>query len=183
MSLVITGDNFCLQINLSHSEHQERHKVFTKGMNSWIYLRSGMDTDFLKLLIIIAGAGHIALCFGSLLIPKVLQWEHHLSNLQPLLRQMFWTYAAYILVINFCFGIVSLLGTDELLNGSFLASCITIFISIYWLTRVGIQFFYFDKTDAPKGVIYTLGEAALVLLFIFFTIVYLLAFLYNNAWI
>jgi hypothetical protein len=92
-------------------------------------------------LIIIAGAGHIALCFGSLLIPKVLQWNRHLSNLQPLLRQMFWTYAAYILVINFCFGVVSLLGADELLNGSFLASGITIFISIYWFTRVGIQFF------------------------------------------
>jgi hypothetical protein len=142
-----------------------------------------MGAHFLRLLIIIAGAGHIALCFGSLLIPKVLQWNRHLSNLQPLLRQMFWTYAAYILVINFCFGVVSLLGADELLNGSFLASGITIFISIYWFTRVGIQFFYFDKTDAPKGAIYTLGETALVLLFVFFTTVYLLAFLYNNAWL
>jgi hypothetical protein len=141
-----------------------------------------MGAHFLRLLIITAGAGHIALCFGSLLIPKVLQWNRHLSNLQPLLRQMFWTYAAYIF-INFCFGVVSLLGADELLNGSFLASGITIFISIYWFTRVGIQFFYFDKTDAPKGAIYTLGETALVLLFVFFTIVYLLAFLYNNAWL
>jgi hypothetical protein len=142
-----------------------------------------MDAEFLKLLIIIAGAAHIALCLGSILIPKVLQWNRHLENLQPLLRQMFWTYAAYILVINFCFGVVSLLGTDELLSRSFLAKSITIFISIYWLTRIGIQFFYFDKTDAPKGAIYTLGEIVLVLLFLFFTIVYLLAFLYNNAWI
>jgi hypothetical protein len=142
-----------------------------------------MNAELLKLLIIIAGAGHIALCFGSLLIPKVLQWKNHLSNLQPLLRQMFWTYAAYILVINFCFGIVSLAGTDELLNGSFLARSITFFVSVYWLTRIAIQFFYFDRTNAPKGAIYTLGEVALILLFAFFTIVYLLAFLFNNAWI
>jgi hypothetical protein len=142
-----------------------------------------MNVDFLRLLILLAGVGHVALCLGSLLIPKMLQWKQHLNTLQPLLRQMFWTYAAYILVINFCFGIVSLAGTDELLNGSFLARCITGFISLYWLTRIGIQFFYFDRTHAPKGGIYTLGEIALVLLFFFFTIVYLLAFLYNNAWI
>lgn len=142
-----------------------------------------MNVEFLRLLILLAGVGHVALCLGSLLIPKMLQWKQHLNTLQPLLRQMFWTYAAYILVINFCFGIVSLAGTDELLNGSFLARCITGFISLYWLTRIGIQFFYFDRTHAPKGGIYTLGEIVLVLLFFFFTIVYLLAFLYNNAWI
>ena len=142
-----------------------------------------MNVDFLKLLILLAGIGHIVLCVGSLLIPRVLQWKQHLNTLQPLLRQMFWTYAAYILVINFCFGIVSLAGTDELLNGSFLARSITFFISLYWLTRIGIQFFYFDRTHAPKGTLYTLGEIALILLFAFFTVVYLLAFLYNNAWI
>ena len=142
-----------------------------------------MNADFLRLLILLAGIGHVILCLGSLLVPKALQWKQHLSTLQPLLRQMFWTYAAYILVINFCFGVVSLAGTDELLNGSFLAKSLTLFISIYWLTRIGIQFFYFDRTNAPKGVIYTLGEILLILLFVFFTAVYLLAFLYNNAWI
>lgn len=142
-----------------------------------------MNVDLLRILILLAGIGHIVLCVGSLLIPKVLQWKQHLNALQPLLRQMFWTYAAYILVINFCFGIVSLAGANELLSGSFLAKSITLFISIYWLTRIGIQFFYFDRTNAPKGAIYTLGETALVLLFVFFSAVYLLAFLYNNAWI
>lgn len=142
-----------------------------------------MNGDLLRSLIILAGIGHIVLCVGSLLIPKMLQWKQHLGTLQPLLRQMFWTYAAYILVINFCFGVVSLAGTDELLSGSFLAKSLTLFISAYWLTRIAIQFFYFDRTHAPKGAIYTFGEIALILLFIFFTIVYLVAFLYNNAWI
>lgn len=103
--------------------------------------------------------------------------------MQPLLRQMFWTYAAYILVINFCFGIVSIFGTEELVNHSFLAKSINLFIAVYWLARIFIQFFYFDKTDAPQGLIYTLGEVALVGLFVFFTLVYSLAFLYNISWI
>lgn len=90
----------------------------------------------LKILILLCGIGHIVLTFGSLLIPKLLNWKKELAHLQPLLRQMFWTYAAYILVINFCFGIVSVMGVDELLNKSFLAKSITLFIGLYWLARV-----------------------------------------------
>lgn len=137
----------------------------------------------LKLLILLSGIGHIVLCIASSVIPKVLKWSEGLKDLQPLLRQMFWTYAAYILVINFCFGLVSIMGVDELLNHSFLAKSINLFITVYWLSRILIQFFYFDTTDAPKGLIFTLGEFALIGLFLFFTVVYLTAFLYNMSWI
>jgi hypothetical protein len=142
-----------------------------------------MEADLLATLILLCGFGHIALSVGSVFIPKALKWQQHLKSLQPLLRQMFWTYAAYILVINFCFGIVSLIATDEFLNGSMLAKSITFFISVYWFARIAIQFFYFERSEAPRGVIYTLGEIMLVILFASFTIVYFAAFLYNNSWI
>jgi hypothetical protein len=134
----------------------------------------------LKNLVFWCGIGHFGLSAGSLLIPKVLDWKSNLAGLKPLFRQMFWTYAAYILVINFCFGLVSVLGTSELLDHSFLAAGITLFISVYWFTRIVIQFAYFDRSDAPKGLIYTLGEALLVGLFIAFAVVYLAAFAYNQ---
>ncbi|WP_299255627.1 hypothetical protein [uncultured Cytophaga sp.] len=142
-----------------------------------------MIFNFLHTLIFICGILHIALAIGSSIIPKVLNWKVELAKVKPLIRQMFWTYAAYILVINVCFGLVSIFGVDELLNQSFLASCVTLFISLYWLTRIGIQFFYFDKTDAPKGLFFTLGEVALVVLFIVFAAVYFIVFLYNITWI
>ncbi len=142
-----------------------------------------MNLSIFSTLIFICGILHLALGLGSSIIPRVLNWNTELAKVKPLIRQMFWTYAAYILVINLCFGLVSIWGTQELLNHSFLASSITIFISIYWLTRIGIQFFYFDKTDAPKGLLFTLCEIALVLLFVLFSAIYFLAFLYNNAWI
>lgn len=142
-----------------------------------------MSVSIIQLLLFICGILHIALSIGSSVIPKVLHWNRELQNVQPLIKQMFWTYAAYILAINICFGLVSIWGTNELTDHSFLASCITLFISIYWLTRIGIQFFYFDTSQAPKGLIFTLGEIALVALFILFTAVYFLAFLYNNSWI
>lgn len=142
-----------------------------------------MSIEFLKTLLFLSGIGHIVLCIASSVIPKALKWSEGLKDLQPLLRQMFWTYAAYILVINFCFGIVSVFGTEELVNQSFLAKSVTLFIAVYWFARILIQFFYFDKTDAPQGLIYTLGEVALVGLFVFFTVVYFVAFLYNVGWV
>lgn len=142
-----------------------------------------MNAEILASLIFICGILHLALGIGSSIIPKVLNWNSELEKVKPLIRKMFWTYAAYILVINLCFGLVSIWGTEELINHSFLAKCVTLFVSVYWLTRIGIQFFYFDKTDAPKGLIFTLGEIALVALFILFTAFYFLAFLYNNSWI
>jgi hypothetical protein len=142
-----------------------------------------MGNNTLSTLIFFSGIGHILLSIGSLFIPTALKWKQHLASLPQLIRQMFWTYAGYILMINFCFGVVSLIATDELLNGSVLAKSITVFISAYWFARILIQFFYFDRSLAPKGSIYTIAEIGLILLFVLFTIVYFAAFLYNNAWI
>lgn len=142
-----------------------------------------MLTATLKTLIILCGIGHIGLSAASVLIPRMLHWKKELASLQPLMRQMFWTYAGYILVINFCFGVISVWGAAELMDHSFLARCITLFIGVYWLARVLIQFFYFDTSQAPKSWFYTAGEVALVLLFAAFTLVYLAAFSYNMSWI
>jgi hypothetical protein len=139
--------------------------------------------ELLQNSLIVSGIGHIILCAGSLIIPRALQWKTNLKSLKPLLRQMFWTYAGYILVTNFAFGIVSVFGSEELINRSFLATSITFFIALYWLARVVIQFTYFDRSEAPKGTIYTLGEIVLVVLFLMFTGVYSLAAFYNMSWI
>jgi len=138
-----------------------------------------MNLNIMRDLILVSGAGHIALSIGSLLVPTALEWKRHLKDLQPLIRQMFWTYAAYILMINMCFGLMCLLATDELLGGSILATCINAMISGYWMIRIGIQFFYFDRSHAPQGAIYVLGEIVVVLLFILFTVIHLIALFYE----
>lgn len=141
-----------------------------------------MSIAILQKLVFWCGIGHFVLCLGSLFVPGALQWRLHLKVLQPLFRQMFWTYAAYILVINFGFGFVSVFGTDELLNGSFLAKSLTLFIGLYWLVRVAIQFLYFDRSATPAGFRYWVGEVALVSLFILFAVTYFIAFFFNNVW-
>src|SRR5688572_22528543 len=123
-------------------------------------------------LLKLAGVLQIALSFGSLVIPKLLNWKGELNKVSKIIAQMFWTYAGYILVINLSFGLVTFFGADELLEKTFLSKSISIFIFLYWLARVLIQFFYFDTSSAPKGTIYKVGEVGLVSLFLFQTLVY-----------
>lgn len=133
----------------------------------------------LDILLRIAGLAQIALVAGSFAIPKVLNWRNELAQVQPLIKQMFWTYAAYILVINLCFGLLSVFDYRELVNGSTIVLLITGFIAVYWISRVLIQFFYFDRTNFPAGKWNRLAEVLLVALFIFLSIVYSLA-CYSN---
>jgi len=130
-------------------------------------------------LVFIAGLAQVVLVLGSLAIPKILNWRPELAKVQPLIKQMFWTYAAYILVINLCFGLLSIFDCQDLIKGSKLAMLITGFIAVYWISRVLIQFFYFDRANFPAGKWNRLAEVLLVSLFVFLSVVYGRAFYIN----
>jgi len=119
-----------------------------------------------------AGVGQLLLVAVSLIIPRVLRWSEDVAQLRPLTRQVFWTYAAYIWSTNLFFGVVSVTLSEELVSGSSVALALSTFIAIYWAARVGIQFFYFDRSDAPRGAIFVAGEWLLVGLFVTLTAVY-----------
>src|SRR5262245_6744830 len=104
-----------------------------------------------ELAVRIAGVGQLALAAASLAIPFVLRWREQTSLLQPLLRRVFWVYAAYLLGLHVAFGLLSSLGTAWLLDGSPLARAVTGFLTVYWGTRLGLQFVLFQTPDAPRG--------------------------------
>ena len=126
----------------------------------------------LRELLLLAGAGQLLLVAASGFIPRALGWSEELKPLRPLLRQMFWTYAAYILGINLGFGLLAVLAPDSLLDGSLLAAAVTGFTALYWGARVLIQFFYFDRSEVRGRPLFVLAEVALVALFLFLTAVY-----------
>jgi len=144
-------------------------------------ITNGMKIFILNIqqLLFLAGLAQIALVIGGLAIPTILNWKQELAKTRPLIKQMFWTYAAYVVVINLCFGLVSALDYKELTNGTTLSALATGFIAVYWISRVLIQFFYFDRSDFPKGKWNAFGEMVLVTLFVFLSVVYSLAF-YSN---
>lgn len=119
-----------------------------------------------------AGIGQLALVIGSLAIPRILRWQEDTGRLRPLTRQVFWTYAGYIWTTNLCFGLLSVGAPDWLLDRSPLAGVVAGYIALYWAARLVIQFAYFDRSAMPAGLGPRLGEAALVGLFVFLTLVY-----------
>ncbi len=137
-----------------------------------------MLAPFLTTLVFVAGVGQLVLVAASLAIPRVLRWREDTARLRPLTRQVFWTYAAYIWCTNLSFGLVSL-RPGWLLDGSPLAACVTGFITAYWVGRVLIQFFYFDRSDAPSGWHVRLAEVGLVGLFIYLALTYAAALALN----
>ncbi len=130
-------------------------------------------------LLILAGIGQLVLAFGSLAIPCMLHWSEDLTKVRPLTRQVFWTYAGYIWTTNLCFGLVSVVLPESLVDASPLAAAVTGFITIYWLARVVIQFVYFDRSAAPIGVLFRVAEFGLVGIFIALTATYAWATAHN----
>ena len=119
----------------------------------------------MRFLLMAAGAGQLALAAGSLAIPKVLRWREDTARLRPLTRQIFWTYAGYIWSFHVCFGLLSLLAPEWLLDRTPLAAAVCGFIAVYWAVRLVLQFTWLDRSDAPRGAIFVAAEVALVSLF------------------
>jgi hypothetical protein len=138
-----------------------------------------MAVPSLRVLVFLAGVGQIVLALASLAIPRVLRFREETAKLRPLLRELFWTYAGYILCTNLSFGLLSALRPEWLLDASPLAAAVTGFIAVYWGARLLIQFTFFDRSDAPDGVHVRLAEAGLVTLFVYNTVVYSLALAAN----
>ena len=126
-----------------------------------------------------AGVGQLVLALASTTFPLLLGWPLELRKLRPLLRRLFWIYAAYILTFNLSFGILSVCRPAWLMDGSSLAAVVSGFIATYWGARLALQFAGFDRTDMPQGLRYRVAESALVLLFVYLTGVYGTVFVRN----
>lgn len=117
--------------------------------------------------VVLAGVGMLTLAAGSLAIPRVLGWREQTARLRPLTRQVFWTYAGYILGTNVAMGLLSCLMPDGLVDGTPLARAVCGYVATYWGVRLVLQLTCFDRTDAPPGARYKLAEVALVGLFLY----------------
>lgn len=129
--------------------------------------------------IVLAGVGQLILVVASAVIPRCLDWKGPLAVLPLLMRQLFWTYAAYILGMHLFFGLISVFGTQLLLDGSPQAAILCALMMTWWLVRIALQFFCFDRKGIPQTRFNILAEVLLVSLFLFLTIIYGMALFTN----
>jgi hypothetical protein len=131
-------------------------------------------------LIIAGGIGQI---FTAAIYPyirhRVFDWYNDIKKLKPLNQEIAKTYGRYIQGLNFSFGLIALLLTDDLQNKTGLAIALTGLIAAYWTGKLITQFAYYPMYQIPRKTIFRIGEFAMNGLFILFTLVFIWLFIYN----
>ena len=131
-------------------------------------------------LIIIGAIGQMFTAFIQPYIRHVVfDWYNDIKKLKPLNQEIAKTYGRYIQGLNFSFGLISILLTDDLKNHSGLAVAITGLIAAYWTGKVITQFSYYPMYDIPKKLIFKIGEYFMNTLFITFSLIFILLFISN----
>jgi hypothetical protein len=124
-------------------------------------------------LIILGGIGQI---FTALIYPyirhSVFDWYTDVKQLKPLNQEIAKTYGRYIQGLNFSFGLIAILLTNEIQNGSKLAIAITGLIAVYWIGKVATQVAYYPMYEIPKKTIFRIGGYFMNSLFTLFAVVF-----------
>ena len=131
-------------------------------------------------LIIVGAIGQM---FTALIYPYirhvVFDWYNDIKKLKPLNQEIAKTYGRYIQGLNFSFGLISILFTNDLKNKTSLAVALTGLIAAYWTGKVITQFAYYPMYNIPKKRIFKIGEVLMNTMFIAFSLIFILLFVSN----
>lgn len=129
----------------------------------------------LESLVFIGGILHFGILLASAMVPQVLDWKGSLDKLDTLSRQLIWVHGAFIVFVIIGFGVLSLLFSDDLVTGTPLARGVCLFIALFWIARLVVQFFVFDAKPYLKTPLTKIGYHGLTVVFTYHAIVYTLA--------
>jgi hypothetical protein len=92
----------------------------------------------------IVGVLMLLLAAAHLDFPRRFDWKQDLARLSLLNRQIFEVHCFFIILVLVLCGLLSLVYTDALLQPSPLARVVLSGLTIFWGTRLFIQFFVYD---------------------------------------
>jgi len=87
----------------------------------------------------VIGFAQLSVLIASALVPLRLNWKSELSNLPPLMRQLFWIYGGYIVLSITSLGLLCIFFSDTLANGSPLSRAICAYAATFWGIRLALQ--------------------------------------------
>jgi hypothetical protein len=130
-------------------------------------------TGWVSLSVWVAGGSQFLLLAVSVQIPGRFQWGSQLRLLNELNRKLFVVATGYIVFTYLAFGALTLWLHDEMLDGDRAATGLALFIGLYWLVRLVIDWFWFGHRIWPAGRRYVIAHIGLELLFTYLAAVYL----------
>ena len=126
----------------------------------------------MKTWLLVGGLLHLVILVASALTPRTFDWRTNLAALHPFLRRLFWVYGCFIVLVIISFGVLTLLHADELASGASLPRSVCAMIALFWLARLGVQFFVFDARPFLTTPFLRLGYHGLTLLFTVLVFIY-----------
>lgn len=104
-----------------------------------------MNGTLMKEMIWGAGAVHLGIIAANVPLPGRLRLREHLAGVPRFIRQIFYVHWIYIVIVlgmfaGLCFGFA-----PDLAGASALGRFLSGFLAGFWLLRVVLQIFYYDR--------------------------------------
>jgi hypothetical protein len=104
-----------------------------------------MNAKVMKELIWFAGAVHVGIVLANIPLPGRLRVRERLAGVPRFLRQIVYVHWAYIVIVVGLFAALCFGFATELAGASGLGRFLSGFMAGFWLLRIVLQVFYYDK--------------------------------------
>lgn len=101
---------------------------------------------------------------ANFFLPRKLRYRENLARLSPMVRQVFIVHSVYIVLLVIFLGGLCVWFAPELTGPGTLGRTLSGFLAVFWIQRIAIQFFYYDRDMRRR---YPVADAAFTAAFIF----------------
>ena len=120
-------------------------------------------------LIQLAGLLQLALIPVNFIAPYKLRYSASLSGATPVVRNIFYVHAGYIVFVLAGLGALCLGAAEFLASGAPLARWTCVYLAAFWAIRVLVQLFYYDREERRRHRPF---DVAFLALFAFLAVVF-----------
>ena len=92
-----------------------------------------------------AGAVHVGIVAANIPLPGRLQVRQKLAGVPRFVRQIFYVHWVYIVIVLGLFAALCFGFAPDLAGASALGRFLSGFMAGFWLLRIGLQVFYYDR--------------------------------------
>ena len=92
-----------------------------------------------------AGAVHVGIIAANIPLPGRLQVRQKLAGVPRFVRQIFYVHWVYIVIVLGLFAALCFGFAPDLAGASALGRFLSGFMAGFWLLRIGLQVFYYDR--------------------------------------
>jgi hypothetical protein len=116
-----------------------------------------------------AGAVQLAILAANFAVPGKLHCRENLARVSPMIRSVFIVHWMYILMMIAMFSAICFGFAPELAGGSRLGRFLSAAMALFWLPRIPIQLFVYDRELRRNN---RLGDVAILAAFSFIALVF-----------